>query len=78
MDKKYSPSLRHGRAQLSQMTLCLARCRVCKGDQFKEVRPEGWIEKYLLPRFLICPGRCLGCQRRRYLPMFQRWTTSRP
>ena len=55
------------------MSLFSFRCRVCKSDQFKEVTPEGWIEKVVLPRFLICPGRCLACQRRRYLPIFQKW-----
>lgn len=58
------------------MSLFTFHCRVCKGDQFKEVTPEGVLEKYILPRLFICPGRCLACQRRRYLPLFQRWTTS--
>jgi hypothetical protein len=51
-----------------------AQCRVCKGDQFRADPPETWIERVILPRLFLCPGRCVTCFKRRYLPTFQRWT----
>ena len=51
-----------------------AHCRVCKSDQFRAEPPEDWIERVLLPRLFLCPGRCVVCHKRRYLPTFQRWT----
>jgi hypothetical protein len=56
------------------MHLLSAHCRVCKGDQFRTVPPEGWVERVVLPRLFLCPGRCIVCHKRRYLPTFQRWT----
>ena len=51
-----------------------AQCRVCKGDQFRAEPPETWVERVILPRLFLCPGRCVTCFKRRYLPTFQRWT----
>jgi len=59
---------------LSQMYLLSAHCRVCKGDQFRSIPAETWLERVVLPRLFLCPGRCIVCHKRRYLPTFQRWT----
>ena len=56
------------------MHLLSAHCRVCKGDQFRTAPPESWVERVVLPRLFLCPGRCIVCYKRRYLPTFQRWT----
>jgi len=58
------------------MALFAVRCAVCGGDQFRASPPEGWVEKYLLARFFICPGRCTACEKRRLVPMFQKLVTA--
>ena len=57
-----------------RMHFLSAHCRVCKGDQFRAVPPETWLERVVLPRLFLCPGTCITCHKRRYLPTFQRWT----
>ena len=72
------PSINPGKHWERQHTFLMnflsAHCRVCKGDQFRALPPEGWIEKVVLPRLFLCPGTCIVCHKRRYLPTFQRWT----
>jgi len=65
---------REGHRAVHKMHLLSARCRVCGGDQFRAEPTEGWVERVLLPRLFLCPGRCIVCHKRRYLPTFQRWT----
>jgi len=57
------------------MNLLSAHCRVCKGDQFRALPPESWVERVILPRLFLCQGKCIVCHKQRYLPTFQRWTT---
>jgi hypothetical protein len=56
------------------MRLWFAHCRVCKSDQFRAIPAETWLEKVIFPRIFLCPGQCIVCHKRRYLPTFQRWT----
>jgi hypothetical protein len=49
-------------------------CRVCKSDQFRPLPPESWVERVVLPLLFLCPGVCIECHKRRYLPTFQQWT----
>lgn len=56
------------------MSFLSAHCRVCKSDQFRSEPPETWVERVVLPRIFLCPGKCVVCHKRRYLPTFQRWT----
>ena len=58
------------------MNLFCPHCRVCGGRGFKTVPATGWVEKFLLPRLFIVPGRCTACEKRRYCPSFQHWDTS--
>jgi hypothetical protein len=51
-----------------------AHCRVCKGTQFRAIPPETQLERVVLPLIFLCRGRCIVCHKRRYLPIFQRWT----
>jgi len=56
------------------MHLLSAHCRVCKSDQFRPLPPESWVQRVVLPRLFLCPGVCIECHKRRYVPIFQRWT----
>jgi len=58
------------------MRLLSIHCRLCGSSKFKTDPPEGWLETYLLPRFLTCPARCTACLTRRYCPMFLRLDTT--
>jgi hypothetical protein len=58
------------------MSLFAVHCRLCGGTRFKPDPARGWLETYVLPRFLIFPGRCTACLKRRYCPVFQPWDKS--
>ena len=72
--KQFALAAAQERRVFLTMRFLSAQCRVCKGDQFRAEPPETWVERVILPRLFLCPGRCITCFKRRYLPTFQRWT----
>ena len=55
------------------MNLLSAHCRVCKGTSFAPCLLRAGLKSYF-PRLFLCPGVCICCHKRRYVPTFQHWT----
>jgi len=48
------------------------QCPDCSGPDAYRSRRRTFLEKYLLPVFLLQPARCANCFRRSSVPMFMR------